>query len=166
MRSMRRVEFVPVKLSDVAEIFSVRIDNKEYTELQEFIITIRDVKEKHLHNDYEQILKSLTEISDKGAREYFFRPEGKMNDRVCAIPLLTSYRQKQKGTLRLYCIRISDKLLITGGGGIKTTRTYNEDDTLANHVKTLQMIDEKLRLLEQDGCNLPKEIYNLKLEID
>ena len=89
-----------------------------------------------------------------------------MNDRVCAIPLLTSYRQKQKGTLRLYCIRISDKLLITGGGGIKTTRTYNEDDTLANHVKTLQMIDEKLRLLEQDGCNLPKEIYNLKLEID
>ena len=93
---MRRVEFVPVKLSDVAEIFSVRIDNKEYTELQEFIITIRDVKEKHLHNDYEQILKSLAEISDKGAREYFFRPEGKMNDRVCAIPLLTSYRQKQK----------------------------------------------------------------------
>ena len=65
MRSMRRVEFVPVKLSDVAEIFSVRIDNKEYTELQEFIITIRDVKEKHLHNDYEQILKSLAEISDK-----------------------------------------------------------------------------------------------------
>ena len=163
---MRRVEFVSVRLSEVAEIFSIRIGEKSNSELQDFILKIRDLKDLYLHNDYMQIMKSLAEISHKGARESFFRPEGKMNDRVCAIPLSTSYRNKKKGTLRLYCIRISDKLLVVGGGGIKTTRTYNEDETLSMHVKTLQMIDEELSLMEQDGCNLHKEIYNLKLEID
>lgn len=103
---------------------------------------------------------------ENGVKESFFRPEGKLNDRVCAIPLLTSYRQKQNGTLRLYCIRISDKLLIVGGGGIKTTRTYNEDETLSGHIKTLQIIDKELSDLENEGKDLHKEIYNLKIHID
>ena len=127
---MRQVEFVPSRLTDVAEIFSIKIDGEEHTELQEFIITFRNVKNNHLLNDYEQIIKSLAGIVENGVKESFFRPEGKMNDRVCAIPLLTSGRQKQNGTLRLYCIRISDKLLIIGGGGIKTTRTYIQKYTI------------------------------------
>lgn len=130
MQDMRQVEFVPFRLTDAAEIFSIKIDGEEHTELQEFIITFRNVKNNHLLNDYEQIIKSLAGIVENGAKESFFRPEGKMNDRVCAIPLLTSGRQKQNGTLRLYCIRISDKLLIIGGGGIKTTRTYIQKYTI------------------------------------
>ena len=130
MQDMRQVEFVPSRLTDVAEIFSIKIDGEEHTELQEFIITFRNVKNNHLLNDYEQIIKSLAGIVENGVKESFFRPEGKMNDRVCAIPLLTSGRQKQNGTLRLYCIRISDKLLIIGGGGIKTTRTYIQKYTI------------------------------------
>ena len=39
--------------------------------------------------------------------------------------------------------------MIIGGGGIKTTRTYNEDQTLSVHVKTLQMIDKELSDLEE-----------------
>lgn len=130
MQDMRQVEFVPFRLTDAAEIFSIKIDGEEHTELQEFIITFRNVKNNHLLNDYEQIIKSLAGIVENGVKESFFRPEGKMNDRVCAIPLLTSGRQKQNGTLRLYCIRISDKLLIIGGGGIKTTRTYIQKYTI------------------------------------
>lgn len=126
MQDMRQVEFVPFRLTEVAEIFSIKIDGKES----------------------------------------FFRPEGKMNDRVCAIPLLTSFRQKQNGTIRLYCIRISDKLLIVGGGGIKTTRTYNEDEILSGHIKTLQMIDKELSYLENQEKDLHQELYNLKIHID
>lgn len=166
MKNMRQVEFIPFRLTDIAEIFSIKIDGKEFTELQEFIITFRNIKNDHLMNDYEQIIRSLAGIVENGVKESFFRPEGKLNDRVCAIPLLTSYRQKQNGTLRLYCIRISDKLLIVGGGGIKTTRTYNEDETLSGHIKTLQMIDKELSDLENEGKDLHKEIYNLKIHID
>lgn len=166
MKNMRQVEFIPFRLTDIAEIFSIKIDGKEFTELQEFIITFRNIKNDHLMNNYEQIIRSLAGIVENGVKESFFRPEGKLNDRVCAIPLLTSYRQKQNGTLRLYCIRISDKLLIVGGGGIKTTRTYNEDETLSGHIKTLQMIDKELSDLENEGKDLHKEIYNLKIHID
>ena len=45
---MRQVEFVPFRLTDVAEIFSIKIGGKEYTELQEFIITFRNVTDDHL----------------------------------------------------------------------------------------------------------------------
>ncbi len=166
MQDMRQVEFVPFRLTDVAEIFTIKIEGKGYTELQEFIITFRNVKNNHLKNDYEQIIKSLAGIVENGVKESFFRPEGKMHDRVCCIPLLTSFRQKQNGTLRLYCIRLSDKLLIVGGGGIKTTRTYNEDQILSEHVETLQVIDKELSYLENEGKDLHKDIYNLKIHID
>lgn len=49
---------------------------------------------------------------------------------------------------------------------MKTTRTYNEDETLSGHVKTLQMIDKKLSDLENEGKDLHKEMYNLKIHID
>ena len=127
MCDMRKVEFVPFRLTETAEIFSIRIDQKEKTELQEFLIAFKNIKQYNLRQDYEQILKTIAGISDHGVKESFFRHEGKMNDRVCAIPLFSSGR-KSNGRLRLYCIRISDELLIFGGGGLKTTRTYQEND--------------------------------------
>ena len=82
MQDMRQVEFVPFRLTDAAEIFSIKIDGEEHTELQEFIITFRNVKNNYLLNDYEQIIKSLAGIVENGVKEAFFRPEGKMNDRM------------------------------------------------------------------------------------
>lgn len=51
MKNMRQVEFIPFRLTDIAEIFSIKIDGKEFTELQEFIITFRNIKNDHLMND-------------------------------------------------------------------------------------------------------------------
>lgn len=66
----------------------------------------------------------------------------------------------------MYCIRISDKLLILGGGGEKTTQTYDEDEILLDKVNTLQNIDNKLRLLEKDGTDLYQTINNISITID
>ncbi|MBE6251879.1 MAG: hypothetical protein E7111_09595 [Bacteroidales bacterium] len=163
---MRQVEFVPFRLTEDAEIFSIRIDGKGHTEFQKFLIALKDVDNKYLQHDLKQILNSLNEIGQHGVKEYFFRPEGKMKDRVCAIPLLTIPRRKSDGTLRLYCIRISEKLLIIGGGGIKTTQTYNADITLSQHVDTLQKIDKVLSDMENESKNIHKEIYNTTIQID
>lgn len=46
--------------------------------------------------------------------------------------------------LRLYCLRISDQILIVGNGGVKTTRTYEEDMELSGYVMDLQKFDELL----------------------
>ena len=46
-----------------------------------------------------------------------------MNDHVSALAI-------DSRKLRLYCLRISDQILILGNGGVKTTRTYEEDPKL------------------------------------
>lgn len=76
--------------------------------------------------------------------ERFFRYEGGMNDSVVALPVL-------KSKLRLYCLRLSDKILILGNGGIKNSRTYEEDDSLRGYVLTLQKFEELLKEGQRDG---------------
>ena len=66
----------------------------------------------------------------------------------------------------MYCIRVSNNLLIIGGGGLKASQKYQENDVLAKHVSTLQAIDSKLKLLERDGADLDNMLYNLIIEID
>ena len=65
-------------------------------------------------------------------------------DNVCALPI-------ESGKLRLYCLRLSDKILVLGNGGIKRTKTYNEDSELSGYVVTLQKFDEILRMELKKG---------------
>lgn len=67
-----------------------------------------------------------------------------MSDHVFALPVLTS-------KLRLYCLRLSDKILILGNGGVKNSRTYNEDDTLRGYVITLQNFEKLLKEGQKKG---------------
>lgn len=60
-----------------------------------------------------------------------------MSDHVVALPVVNS-------KLRLYCLRLSDKILIPGNGGVKNSRTYNEDDVLSGYVITLQNFEKLL----------------------
>lgn len=83
-------------------------------------------------------------IIEKGALERFFRNEGKMSDNLCALSI-------DSRRLRLYCLRISDQILIVGNGGEKTTRTFQEDEILSGYVMDLQKFDELLRQAQKTG---------------
>ena len=83
-------------------------------------------------------------IEGAGFLERYFRPEGKMRDNVCALPVVS-------GKLRLYCLRLSDSILIAGGGGRKTTKTYNEDENLTGYVISLQKLDELINVELKKG---------------
>ena len=56
--------------------------------------------------------------------------------------------------LRLYCLRISDQILILGNGGVKTTRTYEEDPKLMGYVVDLQAFDKALTEAQKNGTVL------------
>ena len=84
------------------------------------------------------ILTQIDRIQKNGALERYFRYEGKMSDHVMALPAFQS-------GLRLYCLRMSDSVLIIGNGGVKDTRTYNEDTELSGYVINLQKLDALLR---------------------
>lgn len=80
----------------------------------------------------------------KGIEERRFRPEGKMSDGVVALPVYQS-------GLRLYCLRLSDSVLIVGNGGVKSTRTYQENEDLNGYVISLQKLDSLLKTDIENG---------------
>ncbi|GAF05872.1 hypothetical protein [Saccharicrinis fermentans] len=94
--------------------------------------------------DIDIIIKWMDKIGKTGALERYFRPESRANDQIWAIPIETS-------NLRLYVIRISEEILIIGNGGVKTTRTYNEDPILSTHVELLQNIDRFIKTRVREG---------------
>ena len=123
---MRKVEFEPFVLGGEADIFAIKFSDEKLSELDKFLIVFKDDQTLSVKADLKSIFKALEQVVKKGAKESLFRYEGKMSDRVCAIPVFISEdsSQMKEGSLRLYCIRVSDKLLILGNGGKKITRTY------------------------------------------
>jgi len=53
---------------------------------------------------------------------------------------------------------LSDSVLIVGNGGVKTTRTHEEDDTLNGYVISLQKLDALLKAdIKRALCALRKQ---------
>ncbi len=112
------------------------------TEYERFYNRFKD--DATYNEDLVRITDLIDRIANFGAFERLFRPEGKMSDRVVALPII-------KSKLRLYCLRLSDSILILGNGGIKNTRTYDESDELRGCVVTLQNFDKLIKQGERDG---------------
>jgi hypothetical protein len=86
------------------------------------------------------IFTGLELISCSRAEERHFRPASKRIDNVWELP-----SEDDICTQRLYCIRMSNEIVILGNGDLKTTRTYNEDEVLNSHVELLVEIDKIIR---------------------
>lgn len=124
------------------------------SEFEKFIAKFRDDSE--YSEDYARIAAFITRIARTGALERYFRNEGKMSDSVVALPVTSS-------KLRLYCLRLSDKILVLGNGGVKTTRRYEDDPVLNGYVMTLQKFEE---LLKQEVANGNVNITESTIETD
>lgn len=80
----------------------------------------------------------------------YFRPEGKLSDSIVALPVVQS-------KLRLYCLRLSNKILVLGNWGVKSTRRYEDDATLKGYVMTLQRFERLLKQGVDDGSVIISE---------
>ena len=147
-KTMKQVKIEPVKSSDTASLYTIIFEGDNMSEFTKFMMRFKD--NAHLQRDYQLIVYALQKILENGALERYFRPEGKFADRVCALPI-------DSGKLRLYCLRLSDKILILGNGGIKETKTYNENQELNGYVIDLQKFDALLRASEKEGSIVIEE---------
>lgn len=145
---MKQVKIEPVRSSDTASLYTIIFEGDNMSEFTKFMMRFKD--NAHLQRDYQLIVYALQKILENGALERYFRPEGKFADRVCALPI-------DSGKLRLYCLRLSDKILILGNGGIKETKTYNENQELNGYVIDLQKFDVLLRASEKEGSIVIEE---------
>ena len=140
---MAKAKILSVTQTEKAGLFTICFDGESYNEFQKFII--KGEADATLQPDLQEILRIIRRMmSEIGFLERLFRPEGKMRDRVSALPVETN-------KLRLYCLRLSDGVLIVGNGGHKKTRSYNESDELSGYVLSLQKLDELLRAAERKG---------------
>lgn len=133
---MSEVELYLIGKGDNCTIYSLQFLRDSESEFEKFVT--RFVNNAEYSQDYADIAAFVNRIMDIGAKERFFRPEGKASDSVVALPTT-------KSKLRLYCLRMSDKILILGNGGVKKTRTYNEDSELNGYVLTLQKFEKLLK---------------------
>lgn len=137
-----------IEQSERVSFYSISFEMDRKTEFERFLEKFEE--ESSYNEDYQKILYALSIILDKGALERYFRPEGQMNDRLCALPI-------ESGRIRLYCLRISDEILILGNGGEKSTKTYEEDPRLLGYALDLQKFDELLKQDIQDGVVIVEE---------
>ncbi|MBQ5697821.1 MAG: hypothetical protein IIV50_05525 [Muribaculaceae bacterium] len=138
----KKATIEPVEQSEVASLYTISFENDNHSEFAKFMTNFKD--NARLQRDYQIILLALQKILENGVLERYFRPEGKFNDGVCALPI-------SSGKLRLYCLRLSDKILIIGNGGIKDTQTYNENNELNGYVIDLQKFDALIKEAVKDG---------------
>lgn len=109
--------------------YSIRMENEELTEMEAFF------EKFPLGCEYDEeidvIISWIDKIAEKGALERYFRPEGHYGDCVGVIPIDVGNK------VRLYCLRLSDKILVFGNGGVKDAATWEESEELAPYVKLL-----------------------------
>ena len=139
---MVKVRLKTIEQNDNVGLFSIYFDGNSESEFEEFLLEFKD--NATYNKDFNAILLALSKIIDKGALERFFRIEGKMNDHVSALSI-------DSRKLRLYCLRISDQILILGNGGVKLSRTYQEDEKLSGYVMDLQTFDKVLLKAQKNG---------------
>ena len=139
---MKEVTIKTIEQNDNVSLYSICFDGNEESEFEKFLAAFKD--NATYNREFNIILLALSKIIDKGALERFFRYEGKTSDRVVGMAI-------DSHSLRLYCLRISDKILILGNGGAKTTRTYEEDSKLLGYVMDLQAFDRALAEAQKSG---------------
>ena len=139
---MSEIDLVLVNETDKCTIYTIHFQSENETEFERFYNKFKD--DAVYNPDLMRIVAFINKIAQDGAFERLFRPEGKMRDSVVALPVLRS-------KLRLYCLRLSDRILVLGNGGVKNSRTYEEDDSLRGYVMTLQKFEQLLKEGQRDG---------------
>lgn len=133
----------------MVSIYSPKYDGEEMSEFEKFLASNRSHTHPQLKAFFDAILSALEKIQECGARENLFRPEG---GRVKALPIFYTYRRVDRsvGKIRLYCLCLSERVLIIGNGGVTTDASYEDDAVLSAYVEDLRDVFRKIkRVLRQ-----------------
>ena len=139
---MTKATILSLEQTEVAGLFTIIFEGEMQSEFVKFVKKFKDDAVRK--NELRVILNQIDTMLVKGVEERRFRPEGKMSDGVAALPVY-------KSGLRLYCLRLSDSVLIVGNGGVKNTQTYEQDEDLNGYVISLQKLDALLKADIRNG---------------
>lgn len=142
MNSKQKLTIILLEEYENVNLYSFQFENEALSEFEKFLLSFKDTHPE----DIGTIMYRLERIVNDGVFERHFRYAGKVKDRTAELP-----SHFETTNLRLYCICVSPKILILGNGGLKSTRTYNEDEYLNNCVETLRKLDFELKTKEKSN---------------
>lgn len=151
---MNEVELYLISEGENCTVYTLQFLRDMDSEFEKFVAKFKNDAE--FSEDFLKIATFIKRIVKTGAQERYFRPEGKMSDSIVALPVTAS-------KLRLYCLRLSDKILVLGNGGVKRTQKYENDSVLNGYVMTLQKFEQ---LLKEEVANGNVTITESTIETD
>lgn len=135
--------FVSITETDAVSIYSPLFDGEPMHEFAKFMNSNRNHTHPQLQKFFHTIITKIHKMEECGAKENLFRYEG---GNIKAMPLYVELPgiNRKIGKMRLYCIRLSDKLLILGNGGVTTANKYEEDSFMKDCVDKLRNLEKRL----------------------
>ena len=147
--------------------YTFQIEGDVETETEKFFERFENDAE--FDEDLQNIAKWMIEIGDKrGAKPQFFRFEGSAE----ALPPPAMYLaelEMPSNDLRLYCIRLSEEIVILANGGIKTAQKVQDSPDLQAKFRFVGQIALRITEMIKDKSFRfsGKTIFDLdKLEIE
>jgi len=101
--------------------YTIRYDDSELSETDKFIKRFLE-EETVYKDDLDDIVNWINEIGIRGLKYINLRAE---ND-AYALPPYT-----ESSNLRLFCIKITNSIILLGNGGIKSSQTVQESNDLS-----------------------------------
>ncbi len=132
---MRKAKIASVEQTETTALFSIVFEGEDESEFVKF--QSKFINNAKLVEDLRLIINIIQKMLKKGFEERNFRYESKEKENVMALPVYGS-------RLRLYCLRMSESVLIVGNGGVKNSRTYQEDENLNGYVISLKELSKLL----------------------
>lgn len=129
--------------TEKVSIYSPKLDGESDNEFRRFLLANKSHEHQQLKISFDAILSAVDKISEDGALERFFRSEG---GNIKAIPLLAPLSRvvRDIGKMRLYCLRLSDRLLIIGNGVVTTAQKNKDDPAILSIIKDLRNIERHI----------------------
>lgn len=135
---------------------------KDGSELNEAIKFINNDRNKS-SEDFERLKARLDNIKNRhGARISFFKSEGSELDLVHALHAgAVKQGFLQMNHLRWYCIRLSEKSVILGNGGVKHVAKTQDDTFLLEKEHDMRWVDTCLAAALKNGDIQIDDVGNL-----
>ena len=134
----------------LVNFYTVRLEDAELSETEKFIG--RFLEHREFKRDFDTIMAWLEKMgNDLGARRVFFRDEEGANALPPRKGILEQYTPAfvEFAQLRLYCVRVSDQIVILLNGGIKTSEKVQDSPDCIAHfrfaVQFCKLLDEQIR---------------------
>lgn len=151
---MKRYKIEEFLQGEKLTVYSIReiFDNNVFDSNNETEKFFFNIKSSHPddYNIFKAVLKNM--INKSGAKRKFFRDETNP-DCDYLYALINNYDENRhyKGELRLFCLNFGVDKLILGNGGIKKTKTFNEDPKLNTVARILQKLCSEIIDKEKTG---------------